>query len=55
VNVDNEQMRTNIHASSGMETHDLGVQAIEAYASDHATTGTIKLLIIKTGKAHSYH
>jgi hypothetical protein len=29
-----------IHALSEVQTHDLSVQAIKAYASDHAATGT---------------
>jgi hypothetical protein len=31
---------TNIHALCGIRTHGLHVQAIKAYASDHAATGT---------------
>jgi hypothetical protein len=33
-------MRTNIHALSGIRTHDLIVQAIKAYTPDSAATGT---------------
>jgi hypothetical protein len=32
---------TNIHALSGIRTHDLSVKAIKAYASDLAATGTV--------------
>jgi hypothetical protein len=32
--------RTNIHALSGIGTHDLSAQAIKAYASDRAAAGT---------------
>jgi hypothetical protein len=39
-NNDEEQMRTNIYAFSGIQTHDLSIQAIKAYASDHVATGT---------------
>jgi hypothetical protein len=31
---------TNTHATSGIPTHDLSVQAIKAFGSDHAATGT---------------
>jgi hypothetical protein len=37
---DDEQMRTNIHALSGIWTHGLSIQVIKAYASDRAATGT---------------
>jgi hypothetical protein len=36
---DDEQTRANIHALSGIRTHDLSVQAIKAYASDSVVTG----------------
>jgi len=32
--------KTNIHTLSGIQTHDLSVQAIKAYALDDAATGT---------------
>jgi N-acetylglucosamine-6-phosphate deacetylase len=32
---------TNIHALSGIRTHDLSVKTIKAYASDLAATGTV--------------
>jgi hypothetical protein len=32
--------RTNIHALSGIRTHDLSAQKMKAYASDRAATGT---------------
>jgi hypothetical protein len=35
-----EQMRINIHALSRIQTHGLSVQAIKAYASGGAATGT---------------
>jgi hypothetical protein len=31
---------TNIHALSGIRTHDLSVKAMKAYATDRAATGT---------------
>jgi hypothetical protein len=34
------QTRTNIHALSGIWTHGISVQAIKAYTSDRADTGT---------------
>jgi hypothetical protein len=37
---DDEKTRTNILALNGIQTHGLSVQAIEAYASDRAATGT---------------
>jgi hypothetical protein len=37
---DDEQTKTNIHALSGIRTHSTSVQAIKAYASDRAATGT---------------
>jgi hypothetical protein len=37
---DHEQMKANIHALSGIQTHGLSVQAIKAYDSDHTATGT---------------
>jgi hypothetical protein len=40
VNDDDEQTRANIHALSGIRTHGLSVQAINAYTSDRAATGT---------------
>jgi hypothetical protein len=33
-------MRTNIHASSGIRTHDLSVKAVKVYASASAASGT---------------
>jgi hypothetical protein len=36
---------TNIHALSGIRSHELSVQVIEAYATDRATTGTCLLII----------
>jgi hypothetical protein len=45
---DDEQMRTNIHALSGVRTHGLCFQAIKAYASDRAATGTGKDLLFTT-------
>jgi hypothetical protein len=33
-------MKANIHGLSGIQTHDLRVQGIKAFASDRATTGT---------------
>jgi hypothetical protein len=38
------QGQTNIHAFSGIRTHDLSVQAIKTYASDRAVTGTSVVL-----------
>jgi hypothetical protein len=32
--------RTNIHALNGIRTHNISVQAVEAYAWDSAATGT---------------
>jgi hypothetical protein len=32
--------KTNIHALNGIQSHDLSFQAIKAYASDRAATGT---------------
>jgi hypothetical protein len=40
VNDDDEQMRTNIHALSRIETHGLSMQAITAYALDCVASGT---------------
>jgi hypothetical protein len=37
---DDDQTKTNIHALSGIRTHGLSVQAIKAYSSDRAATGT---------------
>jgi hypothetical protein len=37
------QKDTKIHALSGIRTHDLSVQAIKAFASDHAANRTGKL------------
>jgi hypothetical protein len=37
---DDEHARTNIHALSAIRTHGLSVQAIKAYVSDRAATGT---------------
>jgi hypothetical protein len=37
---DDEYTRTNIHAISGIRIHGLSVQAIKAYASDRAVSGT---------------
>jgi hypothetical protein len=36
----NKKEKTNIQAVSGILTHVLSVQALKAYASDHAATGT---------------
>jgi hypothetical protein len=35
-----DETTTNVHASSGIQTHDLSVQAIKAQASDRAAIGT---------------
>jgi hypothetical protein len=35
-----QRRKTNIHAVSGIRTHDLSDQAIEAYASDIVDIGT---------------
>jgi hypothetical protein len=40
VNDGNAQTRTNIHALKGIRPHVLNIQAIKAYASDHADIGT---------------
>jgi hypothetical protein len=37
------QHNTDIHALSGIQIHDLSDQAIKAYASDRAATGTGEL------------
>jgi hypothetical protein len=37
---DDEYMRTNIHALSGIQTHGLRIQEIMTYVSDFAVTGT---------------
>jgi hypothetical protein len=39
VNDDTKQTRTNIHALSGIRTHDLSIQEIKDYASDRGATG----------------
>jgi hypothetical protein len=41
---EDECTRTNIHALSGIRAHGLNVQAIKAYVSDRAATGTSVLL-----------
>jgi hypothetical protein len=44
VNDDDEWTRTSIYALSGIRTHDLSLQAIKAYASDLAATGTGRII-----------
>jgi hypothetical protein len=41
----NTQARTNTHASSGIQMHDISVIAIKAIPSDRAATGTGHLKI----------
>jgi hypothetical protein len=43
---DDEQTRTNIHALSEIGIHSLSVQAINAYASDRAASGTGEMTVI---------
>jgi hypothetical protein len=43
VNVDDDQMKTNIHALSRIWTHGLSVQAIKTYDSDCAATRISKM------------
>jgi hypothetical protein len=42
---DDEYMRANIHALSGIRTHGLNVQGIKAYASDRVATGTVLIVV----------
>jgi hypothetical protein len=41
---DDEQMRTNIHALSGIQTHGLSGQAMKAYTSDSTALGPASIL-----------
>jgi hypothetical protein len=57
---DDEQTRTNIQALGGIQTHGLNVQAIKAFASDHAATGTAarnipveNLIVVAAAVGHS--
>jgi hypothetical protein len=36
-----------MHALSGIRSHGLSVQAIKAYASDHAATGTLEDVMVR--------
>jgi hypothetical protein len=42
-----KKMSTNLHALSGIQTHDISVQEVKAYASDGSATGAGKIMEYK--------